>query len=220
MKFMDEQQSWKIGNFISEGWKFTKEHLGFLISYVIIMLVISGLFSGVAEALKDQGRTLLSVLMHLAGWVVGTFIQMGLYNSALMITSGIKPGFDQLYSNDRHFVSYVLSSILFSIMFLIGFLLLIVPGFYVLARYGLFPFFVIDKDMGPVEALKAASKASEGKRWFLFLLFIVLALLNIAGILLLGIGVLFTIPITFLALTSVYRRLTNTEKDVTLITEP
>lgn len=217
---MDEQQSWKIGNFISEGWKFTKEHLGFLISYVIIGLVMSLLFSGVADALMEQGRTLLAILMHLAGWVVGTFIQMGLYNSALLITSGIKPGFNQLYSNDKHFVSYAISSILFSIMVLIGFLLLIVPGFYIMARFWLFPFFILDKDMGPVEALKAASEASEGKRWFLFLLILVLVLLNIAGALLLGIGLLFTIPITFLALALVYRRLTNTEKDVTLITEP
>lgn len=214
---MDEQ-SFKVGEFISQGWKFTKEHLGFLISYVIIMFIMSFLFSGVADALYQQGRVLLSVLMHLAGWIVGVFIQMGLYNSSLLITSGIKPGFDQLYSNDRHFISYVVSSILFGLMVTIGFILLIVPGFYLMARYGLFPYFILDKNMGPIQALEAASQASEGKRWFLFLMFISLILLNIVGALLLGIGLLFTFPITFLALAAVYRKITNTENNATLIT--
>jgi uncharacterized membrane protein len=212
--YTTEQPSYKIGEFLSKGWKFTKQHLGFFISYVIIMFFISFLFGGIAEALSEQGRNFLSFLIHVAGWIVGTFIQMGLYKSALLVTSGIKPGFDQLYTNDKYFFSYFISSLLYGLMILIGILLFIIPGLYVLARYALFPFFVLDKNMGPVEALKAASKASEGKRWFLFLFLIVLGLINIGGALLLGIGLLFTIPISLLAFTAVYRRITNTEHEI------
>lgn len=254
--YMNAPQSFRIGEFISKGWEFTKKHLGFLITYLIIMFVISMLFSGIAEALYDQGRGLLSFLMHAAGYIIGLFLQMGFYKSALLITSGIKPGFNQMYANDKHFVSYLGSNILYGLMMLgafllsliplillvaffaadgdLGsylsshplhglllfglFLLLLIPVVYLAVRYFLFPFFVLDKDMGPIEALKASAKATEGHRWFLCLLLLVLTLLNIGGAILLGIGLLFTIPISALALTWVYRKLTNTDSDVSNLT--
>lgn len=201
----------RVGELFSEAWKFTKEHLGFLIGYLVLYFVVNGLFS--AANYKTD-----SVLISLMGTLVGTFLYMGLYNSALMIVKGLKPGFDQAYSNWPHFASWFLSSLLFGLLLVIGLMFLIVPGLYFLSMYGLYPFFILDKGMGPIEALKAAERASKGRRWELFLLFISCFGLNLLGVLLLGVGVLFTIPVTVIALALAYRRLTSGE--VTLITEP
>lgn len=201
-----------IKEVFSEGWRYTKEHLGFLIGYFLIMTIVSILFSLIGDNFQEKEKFLVAFVVHVIGMIVGVYMQMGFYNSALMITSWMKPTFDQMYSNGGHFVSFLVANILLELMILVGFILLIVPGFYLLARFGLVPFFVLDQNLGPIEALKAASKASEGKRWFLFLFFISAFLTNVLGALLLLVGLLFTIPLTLVAFAVVYRKLTGEQQ--------
>lgn len=212
-----ENESLRVGKIFREAWEFTKDHLGFLIGYFIITIVLSLLFTFVGDALEEKGYTFFSVLMHLAGTIVNLFVSMGFYRSALMITAGEKPGYDQLYSNDQNFVSWLLSNLLFGLIITIGFLLLIIPGLYLIARYGLYPYFLLDRDLGPMEAIKEAGKASEGKRWQLFLLYAACFLANIVGLLLLGVGMLVTVPLTLLVLAVAYRKITGSQQ-TTLIT--
>lgn len=182
----------------SEGWRLTKEHLGFLIAYQIIMFFLIALFSGTEHFYNFWP-------IHTLGGIVAILVKMGLYKSSLLILDGIKPGYDQLYSNWRHFLSWLVAGFLFGLMFLLGLVLFIVPGFYVLARFGLFPYFILDKDLGPIDALKQASEASKSALWPLFLLFISCIALDILGVLFFGIGLLITGPITILALGYAYR---------------
>lgn len=212
-----EEPKFKVGEVISQAWKYTKENIGFFIGYFVITFLVSFLFSFIATKLSDRGRDILSLLMHIAGWIVGIFIQMGFVKSALLITSGVKPGFNQLFANDKYFISYLVSNILYNLMVIIGLILLIIPGVYLAVRYLLFQYFILDKDMGPIESLEAASRASEGKRGFIFWLSCVLILLNIAGALLLGVGLLITIPITILSFAIVYRKLVHDHPEVTII---
>lgn len=198
-----------IGDILKEAWKFTKEHLGFLVAYFIITIVISVLFSFVAAELEERDSTFLAVLMHLAGAVVNVFISMGLYRSALMITAGEKPGFNQLYANDQNFISWILAGLVVGIMILVGLILLVIPGLYVMAKYLLFPYFLLDRNLGPIESLQETAKATKGKVGFLFLLLLVCFLLNVVGFLLLGIGLLITVPLTTLAMAVAYRKITT-----------
>lgn len=198
---MDRQQI-NIENALSKGWQLTKTHFSFFLGYLVILLFLSLIFSGLHGGLK-------SAIVHLAGWLILLLAKLGLYRSALLITDGIKPNFEQLYSNWRHLFSWVISSFFFGLMVFIGLVLLIVPGCFLLAKYGLFPFFLLDKRLGPIEALQAAGKASEGKLWTLFLLFMTCIVINLLGAILLGIGLFVTIPVTLLALATVYRQITQ-----------
>lgn len=199
------ERLFSIGQVLKEGWELTKAHLGFLIVFQLIIFAIMALFGGV----DPEGKW---VLWQMLGWAVLILAKMGLYNSALLITGGVQPGFNQLYQNWRMFIAWAIASFLFALMFMIGLALLIVPGLYILARYGFFPFFILDKDAGPVEALQMSAKATYGIRWPVFLLFMSFLGLNIVGALLFGVGLLFTIPTTLLAFAIVYRRLTGTDQ--------
>lgn len=197
---MSVQQPILIGEAFKEGWKLTKEHLGFLIGYQIILYFLAILFSGAHRGFAWSA-------WHILGWIVVILAKMGLYNSILLISVGIKPTFSQLYANWHLFFSWVVASFLFAVLFIIGLILLIVPGFYVWARYGLFPFFILDKGIGPIEALKETAKATEGMRWEIFCLLLACAGLNLLGFLCFGVGLLFTVPITLFALTRAYRQI-------------
>lgn len=196
-----DDQPFTVGEAIKKGWELTKEYLGFLLGYQVILYFLFILFGGSHSGLGWATWSLF-------GWILVILVKMGLYNSALLITRDIKPGFDQLYSNWRLFISWVVASILFGIMFVVGLILLIVPGCYVLARYGLFPFFILDRNLGPLEALKQCGKATEGMLWKLFLLFLACVGLNILGFLVLGVGLFISVPVTLLALATVYRQIT------------
>lgn len=198
-------KQFSISAVLIEGWELTKVNIGFLIVYQIILYAISLLLGGTEGGLKMAP-------LHILGFIIVMLGKMGLYQSTLMMTLGEKPGYDQFYRNWPQFFSWLIASILFGLMFVLGIILLLVPGCYVLARYGLFPFFILDKGLGPLDSLKKASKCSEGIRWQLFLLMLACIGLNILGLLFFGVGALITIPVTLLALATVYRHLTGQAK--------
>jgi uncharacterized membrane protein len=192
-----------IGDAIKEGWKFTKEHLGFFLGYQVLLYILVGIFS----ISPEQGETLKWILWHFVGWIIVLLGKMGLYQSAIFITQGILPRFDQFYQNWRLLPSWIIANFLFGLMLFIGLALLIVPGCYVLARYGFFPFLLLNKQLGPIEAFERASDLSKGIRWPLFLLFLACLGLNLVGLLFFGVGILITVPVTLCALAYVYRKL-------------
>lgn len=198
-------KSFYIKNVLKEGWDLTKVNIGFLLCYQIILIALSFLIGATEGNWKLTPLNIIGLILLILG-------KMGFYNSCLMITTGNKPGFDQLFKSWPYFLSWIIASFLFGIMFGIGLILFIIPGIYVFARFGLFPFFILDKNLGPIDALKQASQASEGIRWELALFFLACLGINILGILLFGIGIFITIPITLIALAIVYYHITGQNK--------
>lgn len=79
----------------------------------------------------------------------------------------------------------------------IGCFLLLIPGIYLTVAYAFSVLFVIEKKLNFWSALEASRKLIT-KKWFSFLgLGILLVLLNLAGVLILGVGLLVTIPWTY-----------------------
>lgn len=186
-----------IGEAIKSAWEFTKAHLGFLIVYQLILII----FSLLTHFTKDQWFWVIICTL------ITILLKMGFVNSALLITKGIKPQFDQLYKNWRLSIRWVVANFLFGFMFIIGLILFIIPGLYVWARYGFYSFALLDQNLGPIQALQKSAEITKGNRWHVFWLFIVCALLDLLGIMLFGIGILITGPLALITLAIVYRQL-------------
>ncbi len=201
-----QNQSFTIGGAIREGWELTKMNLGFLLVYQVILYFLMWLFNGSSHTGFQFS------IIQLIGWIIIALGKMGFYNSALLLTKGLKPSFDQFYKNWRLFLSWMIASFIFGILFVIGFILLIFPGFYVATVFGFYPYFILDKGLGPIEALKESAQATKGVRLDVFLLFLTCIGLLILGLLFFGIGLLFTAPVTVIAVAVVYRKLTGQEK--------
>lgn len=192
-----------IGEIFSEAWKLTKENIGFLIGYEVVIFVIS-LIMGLGK------HTLIWAPWHILGQIIVLIAYIGLYKSCLMISRGVKPAYDQLYLNWRLIVSWLLATLMVAVMFIIGLALLVIPALYVLARFGLYYNFIVDKGVWPVEAIMLSSKATEGARWDIAALFLCSMLLNFIGLLCLGVGIFVTWPMTVIAFAIAYNRLTKT----------
>ena len=100
----------------------------------------------------------------------------------------------------------MLTGILMNILIVIGFVLLIVPGIYLSIAYVMAIPLVIDRNMGPWEALECSRKAVT-KKWFNFFgILIVMSLIAAVSAIPLGIGLIWTIPMMALVYAIMYRQ--------------
>jgi uncharacterized membrane protein len=97
------------------------------------------------------------------------------------------------------------TSILYYLMIIIGLCLLVLPGIYLMVAYLLaFPL-VAEKNMGPWEALETSRKAIT-HHWFKFVgLYLLLALIMLVSAIPLGIGLIWTLPMSTILVGVVYR---------------
>ena len=70
-------------------------------------------------------------------------------------------------------------------------------------------FLVIDRGLGPIQALKESHRITQGYKWTLFVLCLLLVLVNLAGLLALVVGIFVSAPVSLLALTHAYRVLSG-----------
>ncbi|UMZ74414.1 DUF975 family protein [Natranaerofaba carboxydovora] len=99
---------------------------------------------------------------------------------------------------------------------IVGFLVIMglpgmIPGILLAIKLFFFDYFIVDKDMGIIESLKASFRLTKGRLLKLIVFFLAVVLINFGGILLLGIGLLVTMPISFLATAHVYKKLVERE---------
>ena len=177
------------------GWVKTKEHFWFLFGMLVLVLLVTG---------ASNNYTLIAI-------IVAVFASISVITASLTIVDGGIPSFKGLfskYSNYKIFLNYIIASIAMGAAVLVGLILFVIPGIYLAIRLQFYKFLIVDKgDISPINALKESWKMTEGHTWNLFLFLVLVALLNIVGAILLGIGLFVTIPITLLSYAMLYRKL-------------
>lgn len=198
-------KQFSIEEAVKYGWKTTKENFVFFLKILLavaLVYILSGLLQNLT---KDMG--LLDFLATVAFWVLHIVLDIGLVKIALKFVSNQKPDLEDLYNHYPLFWKYLGGSILAGLIVAGGLILLIVPGIIFAIRLEFVSYLIIDKEMGPMEAIKESWRMTSGNAWRLFLMGLLLGLINILGALALGIGLLWTIPTTGLATAFVYKKL-------------
>jgi hypothetical protein len=96
--------------------------------------------------------------------------------------------------------------ILYCAMVWVGWLFFVLPGFIALLRFAFFPYFIIDKNMGPIDALKKSYEVTTDHMWDIFALWIAMKIILSLGFVS-WIGVMLTWPLSTLAYAFFYRKL-------------
>lgn len=182
------------------GWEKTKRYFWFLIGLTIAYFAIAILTSDIA----------------IVSDIVSMCTMIALIAISLVIADGHTPQYKDLLKPFRSYktvLHYFLAMILYILIVLVGLVLLILPGIYLAVRLQFSPYLIVDdENMGPIESLKKSMKLTQGIFWKLFGFSVVTLLFNIAGALCFGIGLLITLPITGIAYTKLYRKLSETDK--------
>jgi len=188
------------------GWKTTKENFFFLVGIFFFAILITILPAFLIALLQDQ-FPLLTFLLSLGNWILQTVIQLGMVLIPLRFVKGEEAKFLDLFSGFPFFLYYVIASIFYVLILIGGLILLVIPAIIWALQFQFFVYFIVDKDLGPIQALKKSSQITKGSKWKLFCLALVIFLINLVGVLCLIVGLLVTIPISMTAMAFVYRKL-------------
>lgn len=206
---INQNKTFSISKIFNRSWETYKKNFGFLIAlsfaYVGILIVTS-----VLGTIFEKNEV-TNLLLQLIFVIVDIILSIGLIQIFLKISRGNKASVKELFGGRKYLLNYFLGWLLYSIICLVGFILFIIPGIIWGIKYSLYPYLVIDKEMGPVEALKESGKITYGYKWNLFFLTMLSLLMIFAGALLLGIGLFVAVPMSFLIATFAYRFLANDE---------
>ncbi len=107
----------------------------------------------------------------------------------------------------RKFIYFFFAYLLTELAILGGFILLIIPGIIAAVRLSLVRYIVIEEDIKPLAALRESARRTKGHHWKLLSFFLFALLVNILGALCVLVGLLFTMPLTLIAFTLVYKKL-------------
>ena len=181
-----------LRNYFTAGWDLFKQyHTGF-VGFCLLNLVI------------QVALNAIPYLGTAASVAVSTPLLMGNFIVSAKLLQGQTPEFRDFFSGFQFFLPLLLLSLVAGLFIGIGTVLLIIPGVYLAVAYLFATYLVVDRrlDFWPAMELSRLTVKPQWFGYFAFLL--LLALLNLAGALLLGLGLLVTIPVSFCAVTVAY----------------
>jgi uncharacterized membrane protein len=192
------------GGALSYGWKKFTENVGPLILVVLIPWAAQLILSVIGQV--TNSLVLLFVLSALS-YVISLMLAIGIFNAALMLTSGQPVDVGKAFSSDR-WGDWILFSFVFGLCTGIGFLLCIVGALVFLAFWGLAPYYFLDQRMSLGEAFGASlakTRSTPGLPIAIGLTVLVGAL----GAILCGVGLLVTLPVAYVGVGYLYRITNN-----------
>ena len=190
----------------SWGWQEFKARPWFYAGLVVVMFAISGLVS----LITSTAGPFTAGILQLAGTVLQWWLTIGVILIALAVYNKDKPAFGLLFKgNGETLWYYILGTILYTLLVFVGLILLVFPGIIWGIKYHYYSFLIVDKGMKPMEALKRSGVITMGYKWHLLGFFLLLGLLNLVGALIIGVGLLVSVPVSLLATVFVYKWLEN-----------
>jgi hypothetical protein len=190
-----------------------------------ILSLVQGRSPGVA--------VLAFVLVPLLFGVFVMVISIGMIIMMLDIARGREADFGALFHGGRYLIPLFLATILLYLVMLGALLLCSIPAgiliaivgqktqagtivaalaaiaFYVLLiiltlRMSQYTYLIIDRNAGALESLRVSNQITRGHVWQILGLFMLVSLINTAGIIACGVGAIFTVPYTMLLLVVAY----------------
>ena len=197
-----------MGEAVKFGWETMKENIWFFIPLLVVAFLIKSGPGPIAQYAGNDFPAISSILV-LTGWILGFIVEMGLVKISLQFCDNIKGKLDDLLSSFDLLLPFIAATFIYGLIMLGGFMLFVVPMIIWGIQFSLYPYFIVEKKLGPIEALKASSRATMGAKWDLLLFWILLLLINIAGLAVFVVGIFATIPTSMVAYAYVYRRLSG-----------
>jgi hypothetical protein len=155
-------------------YKHSKQTVQVNLGTIVGLWVLSVLFSVSISPLHDSLENIFSLIISaISGAALALVYLASVKGKNVLILDAIKGSF-------KYFINMVVLTFLTAIIAIGSLLLLIVPFFIVMPRLVLATYFLVDKNLNAVDAIKASWKATEnnaGKVWGIFGVGLLMALL-------------------------------------------
>ncbi len=200
--------------------KVKEDPAGLLLPLIAITLIeatpsiVGPVLSTIAEViLGDDGGTIvgyaISALMTLIGLVLGSYCMAGSLVFALRAVRGEAYAFADVFTGTPYLVPMFVLQLITNAVTSFGLLLCIVPGVIFWLGVVLAGPLLVDRNVGPIQALKESWAFTDGHRVNLLVLSLIGCGLVLVGFSACCVGVLAVIPVLMLTWAHVYLRLTK-----------
>ncbi|HXK39239.1 MAG TPA: hypothetical protein VJ837_00170 [Candidatus Paceibacterota bacterium] len=186
------------------GWNaFTARPWVFL-GATVLMMVVSMVFN----KLTEDGGAALTFVIAIAGTLIQWWLYLGFTRMTLTAYAGGPVGFGLLFGESwKTLLQYAIMAIISGILVFVGLVLVIVPGIIIYTMICLAPFLILERELTAIESLKESRRITRGHKMNIFLFVLLLALINIVGALLLGVGLLVSVPVSLLAFVYIFKEM-------------
>jgi hypothetical protein len=193
-------------SYFQTGWRLFKSHASVFVVSMLLLFLSWVVLEVAVVFLHRLGLAVWSVL-HLVWLFLFAGMLVGLHVMALKSVDGQIPRVGDLFASLERGPTYLLALGIYCLAVSGGLVLLIVPGIYLAIRYCLFAQVITDTTASAMLALRKAATLARGNWLELGAFFLIAFLLNIAGMAVLGIGLLISFPVSLLAIAGFYRSL-------------
>lgn len=210
-------KGFSVGEVIKFGWETLKKHLVFFIGLAILSIFLYVITSFWGQDYEKHIFT--GILTSILGVILNTIVKTGWINVGLKGADRLVPQFKDFFVNWRSLVYYFVATILYSLLVGIGLILFVIPGLYWATKYGLYGYFIVDQNAGPIEAFKLSDQATYGAKWDFFCFLFIISILNLLGLIAFVFGLVVTVPISYVSEALVYRKLSARPVDRIILPE-
>jgi len=141
--------------------------------------------------------------------VVSAYFTAGLLGFVLKVARGTPYAFADLFSGAPFFLSILAAHLIVGIAVLIGLAFLVVPGVILALGLGMTSITIVDRNMGPIDALSESWRLTDGNKLNLFVFWLLSVGLSIAGLCACGIGIFLVMPLLLVAHAYIYLKLSG-----------
>ena len=189
------------------GWRALKQEPVLVIVGMFIIPVCIQMVFEVFNGVIPEDLWPVSLFLAVVAFFLELAVTLGIAGICLKICDGQAAGFKDLHAHFPLTLTYLVSSIIFVLLSIGGFIFLIVPGVLLSLWLQFYGFVIVDEKVGPVVALKKSYAVAKGRLGRIFIFSCLLGFYNILGLLLCGMGLLITVPVSFIAWAYLYRSL-------------
>lgn len=212
----ETRESFSLGATVSRSWELTRGAKGQIWVALLVMLVILAAVEGIgriAEAvfgvnvvyvIDGQQASMASLIYDFISSGLSTILTAGLMFMGVKWVRDGQINWKDLFSGFPTALSLLVVMVLEFILLVIGFFLLILPGIYLTVGYSLALPLIVDRRMSPWQALETSRKAVHKVWWKMFGLMLVMLLIVSLSAVPFGIGLIWTVPMTFVLSGLVY----------------
>jgi hypothetical protein len=211
---------WEPTDAVSFGWQVVKRQPMAVVVFFVALLLANLISIGgaVVNAVLQQQhdrelRTIGLVVYGVCALVnlpISVYINIGLVAYAVKLARGQAASLADAFAGGP-FLSFFGGMLLVGLGVGAGTLLCIVPGVILALGWYMFSYLIVDRRLGAIESLSTSWRVTKGHKVKLFVFMLLGMLVNLAGMLACGIGLLVTVPITLIALPYIYLKLTGEE---------
>ena len=184
---------------------------------ILVVMVLSAPF-GLAKAVQDRvaewdsGVNVIIQMFAMGFWllILGP-VEWGADYAMLKAVRGEKPEFLDIFIFQKNYLNVVLAHLLTNAIIAVGFVFLIVPGIIFACKLAFVPYLVTDRKMEATEAIRESWRMTTGYSGKIFLMGLLAIPIVIAGMLLLGVGIILAIMWISLAFAAIFAAVTEKE---------